>query len=234
MEILLVRVGADQSEGGGFWNAPVDPDTRDFVYASIPEDEEVLPGLAHSFVNLEPFLKKFNYNLPKDLLDKNMHLDPDFSHLTYGDSKERAKQIGRLSEGDKLIFYAGLKNVNREDKLVYAIIGMLTIKKKQNAKDIPRAEWDSNAHTRRLQKNDDIVLTGEPDESGRFRKCISIGEFRNRAYRVTRDLLDKWGGLSVQDGYIQRSARLPRLKNPELFLDWLNSEHPELISRNNV
>src|SRR5439155_17199958 len=30
---LLVRVGADQSEGGGWWNAPVNSVTREFAYA---------------------------------------------------------------------------------------------------------------------------------------------------------------------------------------------------------
>ena len=37
MRRLLVRVGADQSEGGGDWNAPVGSTSYEFAYVAIPE-----------------------------------------------------------------------------------------------------------------------------------------------------------------------------------------------------
>ena len=41
-----------------------------------------------------------------------MHLDPDFNHLTYGDHRERAKQLrAHLGREDLVVFYAGLNNV---------------------------------------------------------------------------------------------------------------------------
>jgi hypothetical protein len=50
---------------------------------------------------------------------------------------------------------------------------------------------------------------------------------------VRRDLIDAWGGLSVNDGYLQRSARLPRLIDPLKFRHWLESKKPILIQVNN-
>jgi hypothetical protein len=51
-----------------------------------------------------------------------------------------------------------------------------------------------------------------------------VGEWRNRAYRVRRDLLRTWGDLSCRDGYIQRSAIPPSFKAPERFLSWFGPE----------
>jgi len=62
---------------------------------------------------------------------------------------------------------------------------------------------------------------------------LPIGEWRDRAYRVRRDVLEAWGGLSVKDGYIQRSARLPQLSDPMRFQRWLASKKPILIQANN-
>jgi Nucleotide modification associated domain 3 len=57
-----------------------------------------------------------------------MHLDPDFDNLTYGDQGERANQLRRkLSQGDRIIFYSGMKDVHDRSRLVYAIIGMFVV-----------------------------------------------------------------------------------------------------------
>lgn len=60
-----------------------------------------------------------------------------------------------------------------------------------------------------------------------------MGEYRDRAYRVRKDVLNEWGGLSVKDGYLQRSARLPRLLDPARFMRWLERQGPSLIQANN-
>jgi hypothetical protein len=46
MKALLVCVGADQSDGGGYWNGPVDSRSGEFVYVPIPDDGPFHPGLA--------------------------------------------------------------------------------------------------------------------------------------------------------------------------------------------
>jgi hypothetical protein len=101
MRALLVRVGADQTEGGGWWNAPFNSITREFVYVPIPETKMVRPGFQKPFSLLEGPLRNFGKVLPSAVQNMNMHLDPDFAHLTYGDQGERAKQIrSKLGNND--------------------------------------------------------------------------------------------------------------------------------------
>ncbi len=183
MNGLLVRVGADQSEGGGCWNAPVNSITREFVYVPIPETYKIHSRLAKLYSALADCVRELGLQLPDHLAKLNMHLDPDFSHLTYGDQGERAKQISRLSSGDLLVFYAGLTDTNSNPRLVYAIIGIYVIEEIVIANKIPVGRWDENAHTRRLLNRaaNDIVVRAKSKVSGRLATCFPIGEFRNGA-----------------------------------------------------
>jgi hypothetical protein len=62
---------------------------------------------------------------------------------------------------------------------------------------------------------------------------VPVGEFRDRAYRLERDVLDAWGGLSCRDGYLQRSAVPPRILDPARFLVWFERRRPQLVRANN-
>ncbi len=233
MNALLVRVGVDQSIGGGGWNGPVDSVSREYVYVAIPESHSVHPGMERPYAALAQTLDRFGVALPQHLLRQHMHLDPDFDHLTYGDQGERAKQLVALEEGDHIVFYAGLKDVVT-GTLVYALVGVLVIESCIRACDVRPTERSQNAHSRREDPGStDMIWRGRPGVSGRLRKCLRIGEYRDGAYRVTQDLLSQWGGLSVKDGYLQRSARLPRLLDPARFLDWFHAQEPELLQSNN-
>src|SRR5437016_4093332 len=107
MKALLVRVGADQTEAGGFWNAPMDSKTGEFVYVPI-KDYWPGKGQARPFEELENVLSKYPVSLPASVRRVNMHLDPDFEHLTYGDqggNGKRGKQIiEKIGEDDLLVF----------------------------------------------------------------------------------------------------------------------------------
>jgi hypothetical protein len=165
-----------------------------------------------------------------------MHLDPDFDHLTYGDQGERAKQIrSKLALGDLLVFYAGLQPVSRSAGLVYALIGIYVIDDIVSAFSVPVAQRHENAHTRRVlaATATDIVVRARKGVSGRLLRCIPIGNYRSGAYRVWPRLLTSWGGLSVKNGYLQRSARLPELLNAATFYDWFKALKPILVPRNN-
>lgn len=237
MNVLLVRVGADQSSGGGSWNGPVQAGSREFVYVAIPENRAVHPGMEKPYAALRPALAKFGVDLPLHLQMRHMHLDPDFEHLTYGDSGERAKQLrANLRGGDLIVFYAALADTSgAAQQLVYALIGLFVVKDLVRAIEVPPAQRDTNAHSRRILAPDaaDVVVRGRSRVSGRFRRCIPIGEYRDRAYRVRRDLLRQWGGLSVKDGYLQRSGRLPRFLDAGRFMRWLEGQGPALIQANN-
>jgi hypothetical protein len=236
MRALLVRVGADQSEGGGYWNGPLNPSTHEFGYVAIPETQRVHPRLNKPYSAVTTVLASLGSSLPSHLANRNMHLDPDFDHLTYGDQGERAKQIrSKLDPGDLLVFYAGLRSVARAMGLVYALIGLYVIEDIIPALNVPITRRHQNAHTRRVlpATATDIVVSAQKGVSGRLDRCIPIGDFRSRAYRVWPHLLRTWGGLSVKNGYLQRSARLPEFRDANKFYDWFTAQKPTLIARNN-
>jgi hypothetical protein len=165
-----------------------------------------------------------------------MHLDPDFACLTYGDvgSRRGARMIG-MAAGDLLVFYAGLRPVHPcGHTLVYALVGLYVVRDVTPAAAVPADRWHENAHVRRATRGPtDIVVRAEPGVSGRFDRCVPVGEWRAGAYRVRPDVLDAWGGLTVKDGYIQRSAVPPAFTRPERFLRWLGKQGVQLVRRNN-
>jgi hypothetical protein len=161
MRALLVRVGADQSEGGGNWNGPVDFRTGGFAYVPIPESKAVRDGYERRYTEMDECLDAFDQELPSHLAARNMHLDPDFNHLSYGDQGQRARQIRALEIGDYLVLYAGLKDT-KSHALVYALIGVLKINAFLMATHVPETEWAQNAHTRRaFPSAEDLVVRDE-------------------------------------------------------------------------
>jgi hypothetical protein len=233
MKGLLVRVGIDLTSGG--WNAPVDPDTLDFAYVPIPDGRQHA-RLATPYARLGAALARFpEAVLPTALAREAMHLDPDFDHLTYGDDGlRRGRGIAALAPGDFVAFFAGLRPIRPcPHRLLYALIGFYRVRELAWVSAIPRRRWRENAHTRRLRHSpDDVVLRADPSASGRLRRCIPIGEWRDRSYRVRTDLLERWGHLSCRDGYLQRSAVPPSFLQPARFLSWLDAQGPALVASN--
>ncbi len=245
MQAILIRVGIDSTTESGKWNAPCNPKNGDFVYVPIRDtDRANAPGMGRHYANhiipaLDRFSERNNHtiSLPPYLLNERMHLDPDFDCLTYGDTDRRGKPLLKFVEDDLVIFYASLDPIKpiTNGKLEYALIGMLVVKEIVQVKDISDTRrFDENAHTRiSSPEPTDIVVRGKQDVSGRFKSYIPIGEYRDRAYRVTCPLLDEWGGLCVENGYIHRSANPPLFCQPERFFNWLQQQNPQLIQANN-
>jgi hypothetical protein len=231
---LLVRVGADCTDAGGRWNAPVDRATGAFAYVPIPEPEPLRSGLETPYGLWAPAVERLGARLPERLRDRVAHADPDFGHLTYGDRRERGRQIrDKLGAGDLLVFYAGLRDVG-DGRLVYALIGLFTVTTVVAARDVPPGRRGDNAHTRRREIGaTDVVVHARRGSSGRFERALEFAGYRAGAYRVRPDLLAEWGGLGVRDGYVQRSARLPELADPDRFLGWLRAQRVGLVARDN-
>jgi hypothetical protein len=116
---------------------------------------------------------------------------------------------------------------------MYALIGLYVIDEIVDARLVPPERWHENAHTRRVPVAGEIVVRARPKVSGRLRHWLPIGEFRNRAYRVRRNLLEAWGDLDVKDGFIQRSARLPEFLDAEKFYEWFLAQTSQLLAENN-
>jgi len=241
----LVRIGVDQAFGG--WNAPVDPATGEFVYVPIPESAtEFHPTCCRRLKEFQPALEQFcslrhidlhaDLRCDPDTFNQPIHLDPDFGYLTYGDDgSNRGAGIKTLIDGDMLVFYAGLRPVSQcGHKLLYALVGVYVVAEVVAVPSIPPDRWHENAHTRKVKHwAHDIVVRAKTGVSGRLEKCIPIGEWRDGAYRVRNDVLEAWGGLSVKDGFIQRSAVPPSFLVPEKFSEWLRQQGVPLIERNN-
>jgi hypothetical protein len=242
MKGLLVRVGIDQAYGR--WNAPMDPVSRAFIYVPVPSNTPFHKGMDTSFSDLVPALEKFcltrsvdlstGLRFPADIARSHTHLDPDFDYLTYGDAPRRGAGLLELTEGDVVAFYAGLRPIGtHSQKLVYALIGLYVVDRVERPSEVPRQRWNENAHTRRLEPHpQDVIVRGRRGLSGRLERCVPIGEWRDRAYRVRREILRAWGGLSVKNGYIQRSAVPPSFLAPERFYEWFLAQKILLVARN--
>jgi hypothetical protein len=233
MNGLLVRVGIDSTDGG--WNAPMRRSSGEFAYVTITETKPLRDGMARRYDEFIPAVARFAEQLPIRMLGLRTHLDPDFDRLTYGDQGRRGKRIiSLLTSGDLLAFFAALGPVDGSPcPLIYALIGLYRVGEIVPAKSVPRSHWAENAHTRRIPGDDDIVVRANLGVSGRLRRCIPIGELRDRAYRVRKDLLDAWGGLDIKDGYIQRSARPPAFLDATKFYRWFLAQKPDLVAENN-
>lgn len=237
MKALLVRVGIDSTTKYGGWNAPVNPSTGEFAYVPIPETSEVYSGYEKPYEQFKIPCRKLGVDIPKRLFSyKSAHLDPDFSNLTYGDEGKRGKRVWELEEDDIVAFYASLRSTVLGQKLIYALIGLYVVDKVIPAEEIPNRDWDKNAHTRRPFGKTDVVVFAKSGLSGRLERCIPIGKYSDKAYRVTCGLLDEWGGLGVKNGFIQRSGTLPWFCNPEKFYKWFTNQNKDnrLVECNNL
>jgi hypothetical protein len=246
MRAVLVRIGVDQAYGK--WNAPVDPASRQFVYLPIPESDGTVfhPNLERRYTDFLPGLESFcanhschlreNLQFPSPLLQRSVHLDPDFKQLTYGDDgARRGRVIKEMSNGDLIVFYAGLRPISPcEHKLIYAIVGLYVVDEVVCVNAVPPERWHQNAHTRKSKRGEtDIIVRAKRGRSGRLERCIPIGGWRDGSYRVTPELLDAWGGLSVKNGFIQRSVVPPAFLNPQRFYAWFLSQEIPMLERDN-
>jgi len=163
-------------------------------------------------------------------LGRDTHLDPDFDTLTYGDDKKRGRELPEFAAGDFLAFYGAFRRIGerRPRPLIYGLIGYFEARGPgQRASEITDAKTRmENAHTRRFDVLPDDVVVRDvvTTRSGLFDRLIEIGERRGSNYYVIPEILEKWGGLSVKNGYLTQSANLPRFCKPESFQQWLTSE----------
>ncbi len=234
MKGCLVRVGIDQTCGG--LNSPIESNSGDYLYIPIPQGEsECIEGLETPYrmirEHLDAWNKKHgaNVSLPEDLWSGNMHLDPDFDYLSYGDqSTGRGVNLSKLGIGDFIAFYASFRDINK-NILIYSLFGIYYIKEIKKVSDFSnkdnKEQLSSNAHLRLLSpRESDIIFFADEQRSGRFSKAIRIGGIKDDGiYRVDTEILDAWGDIDVKNGYIQRSVNPPFFTDPERFISWLET-----------
>lgn len=239
MRTILVRVFVDGKYGG--WNAPVDPETGEFVYVPFSDDHDVEwhPGCERRYGEVRPVVDAFlskrhvapvgNFRMPRELDAFPMHLDPDFEHLTYCDvGDKRGSGVRTLGENDLVVFYAGLRWTRSADKrLVYGVVGLYVVDQVVSVHDVPIDRARENAHTRIVVRGtSNIDLRAKRGQSGRCERCVPIGEFRAPSnYFVRPDLFERCGGFKTaagepRNGYLAMSRVPPEFVVPERFLAW--------------
>ena len=231
----------------------MDPCSWQYAYVPIAADEGEREHIAPcpTYGVFEESVGALAVSLPDHLSGTTkVHLDPDFESLTYGEPflssngrrASRGTIIGELGEGDFIAFFAGFRPMAEggprcagwQHPLAYCLFGIFVVERVARVGELSFEQRCACAHGRREGAEDDLVVFAKPRLSGRFRRAIPIGEYRDNAYRVQRELLEVWGGLAVRDGYIQRSARPPRFKDPGAFRKWLEgrAESSELLRCN--
>jgi len=235
---LLIRVGIDATSGG--WNSPCSDSGFCYVpmgVTALSEHYDPRYSCYRSAVEkLVPTSAPSSVQWPLRL-PSVAHFDPDFKNLTYGDGGRRAARMQSVlsdSNDSFIVFYAGLRSI-RTGELIYSIIGFYVIDRIISAPNVSPKDWHRNEHTRPNGCFDEtqVVVFARPNKSGRLVAHIPIGSYRHGAYRITRTLLNEWGGLDVNDGYIQRSAFLPGFLNADRFLNWFYKQKPTLIACDN-
>ncbi len=246
---LLVRVGIDST--AGCWIAPCRSDGR-FCYVPMGSSDHLSKNYDPRYEQCKksvdrlckladgevPRKCKWPTRLPKH---PHAHFDPDFENCTHGEGSDgrRGKRIlDILPNADKrfIVFYAALRSID-SSHLVYSIIGFYWIREIRQAKDIPPTKRGLNEHTRHPMwhpDSRDIVIYARKKDSGRLLRHIPIGEYRDRAWRVRRDLCKQWGDVDLKKGYLQRGMHPAKFKRPERFLKWFYRQSPKRIRRNNV
>ncbi len=166
-QILILRVGMDLGFGA---LGPLFADGS-FEYIPIPENPERASSRTIMFsqipIRSNGTAEQF---LPKRYRASPAHYDPEFETFTYGDpTKNKRGQLLRLTQGDILIFYAGLRPPEQQQGSRLYLIGYFTVKNVYNV-TMPHP-WPppalkhlwANAHFRR--KNCDqglVVVEGSP------------------------------------------------------------------------
>lgn len=196
MTVLLVGVGAD-----GTNTNPVPPihDDGRFEYIPIPETELGTAetrtygneSLYHQnkslaeYVNwIKPDGKNENKISSADVIKTHpLHVDPDFSNLTYGESSGRRDYVDKLiglEEDDILAFYTGLSDGTRKHRYVF---GYFTVKSVDNTKgllgDDRRNLFEKhrhNAHAKRFigegeSKFDEVAIVDGKKPGGLFNRA---------------------------------------------------------------
>lgn len=229
MKGILLRVGIDK--GIGETLAPIFNDGS-FEFIPFPE-KEGKKGEKLKYSNIKGrFGGLFSDYIPKKYKDWIPHNDPEFVTPSYGDPTHKRNSLSKLSEGDLLIFHAGLKAFENTSypSRANCIIGYFIIDravdftKIENQESFKR-EWASlqnNFHVGYRKEKDCLVIVGKKEESMLFRKAILFTEMKpDSRGRPTVCISKKWGKILRVKGFVQRST--PRWIVEEGCKNFLNA-----------
>lgn len=226
MKGILLRVGIDTGAGG--CTAPIFEDNS-FEFIPIPEfratSEERL------YVNMVGRVgKKITDFVPKKIKYSHPHYDPEFETFTYGDpTKTKRNQLSKLSPGDLLIFYAGLKRIGSKDKPRLFVIGYFDIEDVYDFKKIQTSNYDSvfkgipnNAHSKiyfglkklkvAFSDNELVIVRGKSKSSKFLTKALPLGDENNMILQELEAILGYKGSLQRAVGHWIKEECIHKVK----------------------
>lgn len=226
---MLLRVGIDKSSDGVL--APIFQDGS-FEYIPLSETDPK-SGEKRTYNDLNGRNgKQLSSYLPKGVVDRKIHLDPEFTTFTYGDVGRKAGYLLKLEPGDILVFYAGLTpHKSSEHPEALYIIGYFTVKDVLDFKNYSineirkiRKRYPENSHPKRGSGLGEMVLVvGDPEKSQLLEKGILISEKRlNKIGRNYHAVSSQMRELLGIQGSIQRSIPPRFIHDPDKIVN-LNS-----------
>jgi len=160
---------------------PIDPPDFSFEYLPIPEESEIIDEIP-TYAELDWISQE---NIP--VLDKPVHLDPEFKTYTYGHATRGFGDMGLLmdlKEGDYLFFHSTLDNKHEPSEWLTAIIGYFEIEKVIDCRELSSSEikemggFENNAHLKRKDSGVDLLISGTED-SKLLEKCVPLSSFED-------------------------------------------------------
>jgi hypothetical protein len=190
MKVVLLRVGIDSGCGG--IQGPLFKDgTFEFIpiprKCSIDDQTKVSSNEELTYGTLtgrhgRPLIDYFPRSRQLKMMNKPIHLDPEFETYTYGDPTIPKVSLKRLLERDILIFYCGLEGWGFKCEPALYIIGYFEVLKAGIAKEFEHQViqdlFSNNAHV--MHKNlfeeqkDRLVLVKGNSDSRILNKAVLI------------------------------------------------------------
>ena len=130
MQVVLLRVGIDTSDGSGGMLGPL---YQDGTFELIPIKDGLRSDTrtygntrgAHG-LNLADY---FSPQRQAEMRTQAMHVDPEFETFTYGDPSLSGPKttLSKLTHGDLLVFYAGLEGYDFKGPPALYIVGYFEV-----------------------------------------------------------------------------------------------------------
>ena len=217
MKAMFLRIGIDKGTDGAL--GPILEDGS-FEYIPISEGDSQSKEDRTYKNTIGRSGKPLSTYLPKQIENRTIHFDPEFTTFTYGDPTSKRSYLLKLKTGDLLVFYAGLTPYqNKKYETALYIIGYFLIEQvidfnilsKRSIEDYHNT-LPNNAHLKRSYDTTDLVMiVGDKNRSKLLNKAIKISQLKldklGKPYHAVSKEMERLLGIS---GSIQRSIP-PRL-----------------------
>ena len=169
------------------------------------------------------------------MVDRCMHVDPEFRTFTYGDPTAPKAGLRRLEKGDLLVFFCGLEGWDFRSEPALYLIGYFEVlaagKVSEFSPDEIRKLFSENFHVRHQaiyeRQKKDLVLVKGSDRSRLLHRAVLISSVgrdrRGRPLKVlSSDMQEIFGGFDgkisfqrsptrwVDSAYIARAVEFVR------------------------